>query len=147
MADEIVVKGGVLQLEPIVPTQPSILTSIHSIAELKSGPLAKSEGEEVVVESDIEKSLESYTTQYSTSTFPVSPGTLEFKKIEDIQNLSTLTKKDGVPVVIKSTQGVISMKVLIGQEAKDNNGNSDTVKEYSLKFSIKSAGQTLSKTK
>ena len=143
MADNIVVKGAMVSLTPVVSTV-QIVSKTHTLSNATSGPFYAIEGNEVFLEEDIDASFSGYTTPYLNSDFV--GGTLEYQSLKSISNLSELTNKKGNPVVTKKTQGTITCKV--SQKAikppPPPGGTPDPLLTYDLDFSFTDAGQTLS---
>lgn len=143
MAGEILVKTVSASLTPADPGV-LIITSSHTLSLAPSGPFVTSEGNEVLLESDIDASFATYTTEYTTSEYN-TPGKLMYQSLKSINGLSELTNKNGEAVVLKSSSGTITCSLLA--PAQDPSiPASDTTPTYDLDFSFSDAAQTVSKS-
>ena len=145
MADEFVVKNASVSLSAVVPTLTFDVSS-HTLSLASSGPFATSDGQEILLESDVDASFATYTTPYKNASFSV-PGTLMYQSIKSIDGLSELTKKDSEAVVLKSSSGTITCSITLpAQDTSSGSPVPDPAPSYDLDFSFSDAGQSLSKS-
>jgi len=145
MPDEIVVKGASVSLTPAVPTV-IITTSTHTLSVASSGPFVAADGNEALLESDIDASFVGFQTLYDNS--PFLKGTLIYQSLKSVSDLSKISKKNGEAVALKSTTGTITCSVIpaIDPTPPPPTGKPDTAVSYDLDFSFTDAGQTLLKS-
>ena len=146
MADEVLVKTVSATLTPANPSV-SIVTSSHTLSLAPSEPFVASEGNEMLLESDIDASFATYTTNYSTPTYS-TPGMLMYQSLKSIDGLSELVKKNGDPVALKTTTGTITCSLVSPamNPTPPSGPVPDTTPTYDLDFSFSDAAQTLTKS-
>ena len=142
MADEILAKTASASLTAANPSV-TIVTMTHTLGQAPSG-FAKTANNEIMLESDIDTSFATYTTNYTTPTY-ATPGTLMYQSLKSVDGLSELTKKDGEAIALKTTTGTITCS-LVSPAIDPSTSNPDTSPSYDIDFSITNAGQTLSKS-
>lgn len=148
MADEVLVKTVSATLTPANPSV-SIVTSTHTLSLAPSEPFAASEGNEMLLKSDIDASFATYTTNYSTLTYSSIPGMLIYQSLKSIDGLSELVKKNGDPVALKTTTGTITCAVQVSATftpPTPATPQTDSTTTYDLDFSFTDAAQTLTKS-
>lgn len=140
MADEVVVKGATVNLTATGITIGPPTT--HTLSTAASGPFTASEGNEVLLESDIDLSFVGFSISYMKGSYV--GGTLMYQSLKTVSNLSELTFKNGEPVVLKKTTGTITC--MPSPPANDPNAGPDAALTYDLDFSFTDAAQTLTKS-
>ena len=144
MPDELVVKGASVSLTQAVPSV-IITTSTHTLSVASSGPFVAADGNEALLESDIDASFVGFQTLYDNAAF--LKGTLIYQSLKSVSGLSTISKKNGDATVLKSTTGTITCSVIPAiQPPPPPGGTPDTAVSYDLDFSFTDAGQTFVKS-
>lgn len=138
MGDEVVVKTASVSLTAAIATV-TAFTPTHTLLLAPSEKFASSEGNEMLLESDVDSSFATYVSPYVNA--PYIGGTLIYKSLKSISNLSELTKKDGEFVVTKKTEGTIECSAAGGTDP--GSGSPDSNTSYDFDFTISDAGQTL----
>ena len=147
MADEIVVKGASVSLTAVMPTL-LFDVSTHTLSQAPSESFVASEGNEVMLESDVDAAFASYTTPYKFPPYISTPGAMAYQSLKSVSQLSELTMKNGDPVVLKTTTGTITCSVQTPAIFIPPSGppQNDATPTYDLDFSFTDAAQTLSKS-
>lgn len=141
MGEQVVVKTASVSLTAAIPTV-TAFTPTHTLSLAPSEGFTSSEGNEILLESDVDSSFATYVSPYVNA--PYVGGTLTYKSLKSISNLSELTKKDGEFVVTKKTEGTIECSAVGGTDPGSGSPDSNTT--YDFDFSFTSAGQTLAKS-
>ena len=110
MSNLIVVKSSSVSLTAVIPTLLFDLNS-HTLSKSPSGDFVTSDGNEVLLESDIDEFLSFYETPYKFPPYISVPGKLKYQSIKTISSLSDMTQKNGEAIVTKITEGTITCSV------------------------------------
>lgn len=150
MSNLIVVKSSSVSLTAVIPTLLFDLNS-HTLSKLPSGDFVTSDGNEVLLESDIDESLSSYETPYKFLPYISVPGKLKYQSIKTISSLSDMTQKNGEAIVTKITEGTITSSVEVQAQAQfippsPAPPQLDATPTYDLDFTFTDAGQTFVKS-
>jgi hypothetical protein len=143
MGDEVLVKTVSSSLQASNPSV-TITGSTHTLSLAPSGPFASSESNEMLLKSDIEASFATYVTNYTTPVYS-TPGTLKYASLKSISGLSTLVKKKGDPVALKSSSGTITCSLVSPamNPTPPSGPVPDSTPTYDVDFSFNDAAQTL----
>ncbi len=139
MAELVAVQGATVKLSPVVKSL-SISVDTHVLSIVTSGPLATVDDLEILLEKDVDSSFATYVTPYDNAAYV--GGVLKYSKLTVIEQLSTITTKDGDPIVLKKTTGKISCTVT--KPAQDPaQGTPDPVATYDLEIEFTDVSQSI----